>query len=146
MKMLVSACLLGEKCRYDGHSKPCDPVLELKKHHTLIPVCPEILGGLKTPREPSEIRNGRVYSKNGTDLTEHFVLGAIAVLKIATHNGCRTAILKERSPSCGKGKIYDGSFCGKLVEGDGYTASLLSENGISVYGETYFTDCLSSKI
>lgn len=134
-RLLVSACLLGEPCRYDGKSKPCPSVIALSEKYELIPVCPEVLGGLSTPRSPSEIRDGRVISKNGSDVTEFFVTGAMEACKTALENGCETAVLKARSPSCGSGEIYDGSFCGRTVTGDGICAAMLKKNGIRVITE-----------
>ena len=137
MKILVSACLLGEPCRYDGKSKPCEAVLELRKNHTLIPVCPEVMGGLPTPRAASEIQSdGTVRNREGRDVTARYLRGAEEVLRIAQEQHCEAAILKEKSPACGKGQIYDGSFTGTLTEGNGICASLLTENGISVFGES----------
>ena len=143
--ILVSACLLGQACRYDGKSKPKEAVLALMEKFELIPVCPETLGGLSIPRLPSEIRGGAVVSENGADVTEFFVTGAIEALKIAKKQGCETAVLKARSPSCGSGEIYDGSFSGELTEGDGITASLLKKNGITVYTEDEIAVFLSNK-
>ena len=136
MTVLVSACLLGCPCRYDGKSKPNDAVLALLERHTLIPVCPEQMGGLATPRHPAECRDGGVFTQTGADVTEQYRRGAEVALRLAQLYGCTCAILKERSPSCGKGSIYDGSFSRKLVEGDGATAALLKAHGIAVYGES----------
>ncbi len=143
MKIIVSACLLGESCRYDGQSKTCREVAELSKIAELIPICPECLGGLPTPREPSEQRDGRVYSRVGEDVTDAFRLGAERALGIARENGAMCAVLKERSPSCGKNVIYDGSFSGKLTEGMGTAAELIMKNGIKVYGESEVSALLS---
>lgn len=135
--ILVSACLLGEPCRYDGAAKPCDAVTALGERYRLIPVCPEQLGGLPTPRPASEIQpDGRVRNRAGADVTEAYRRGAAEALRVAEENGCRLAVLKEKSPSCGHGKIYDGSFSGVLTEGDGVTAALLTACGIRVIGET----------
>lgn len=134
--ILVSACLLGECCRYDGAAKPCDAVLALQDKYRLVPICPEVMGGLPTPRVPSEIQGDRVRMKNGTDVTQNYHDGAQKALAIARENGCTVAVLKERSPSCGKGLVYDGSFSGRLVSGNGICASLLLENGICVLGES----------
>ncbi len=134
--ILVSACLLGEPCRYDGKSKPCPAVCALQTSHTLIPVCPEVLGGLPTPRTPSEIVGERVMMKDGHDVSENYRRGAQRTLEIARAQGCVTAILKERSPSCGCGKVYDGSFTGTLRDGNGITAALLLSHGIRVLGES----------
>lgn len=133
--ILVSACLLGERCRYDGKSKPCDEVIKLNEKYNLIPVCPEVLGGLETPRTPCEIQNGRVISADGIDRTMEYTTGAQIALEIAKENNCKVAILKSKSPSCGKGKIFDGTFSGTLTDGNGITAQLLTENGIDVYNE-----------
>ena len=137
MKILVSACLLGEPCRYDGKSKPCEAVLKLKERHELIPVCPEVMGGLPTPRTPSECQpDGRVKNYRGEDVTEAYRRGAEAVFAIARETGCNLAILKERSPACGKGRIYDGSFSKALTDGNGVCADLLIKKGIRVIGES----------
>ena len=132
IKLLVSACLLGVCCRYDQKSAPDPAILALAQKHQLVPVCPEQLGGLPTPRPPAEIREGRVLTRDGCDVTENYELGARMALKIARDLGCRAAILKERSPSCGCGEIYDGSFSGHKVIGNGLTARLLIQNGIGV--------------
>lgn len=136
MKILVSACLLGENCKYNGSNNENEEILELAKKHTLIPICPECFAGLPIPRVPSEIKNGRVYSKNGEDLTDEFNDGAEKALYIAEESGCQIAILKERSPSCGFGKIYDGSFTGNIINGNGITAQLLYDHGITILGES----------
>ena len=133
MKILVSACLLGVKCRYDGAEKLNEAVAALSKKHTLIPFCPEIYGGLPTPRDPSEIRDGRVHTCNGKDVTAEYEKGAEAALKIARMLGCDAALLQDRSPSCGVGMIHNGLFDGGLVEGNGVTAKLFTENGIICY-------------
>ena len=137
--ILCSACLLGLKCRYDGKSKLNKKVRELSKKVILIPVCPEQLGGLPTPREPAEQRGDKVITKSGKDITENFVKGAKEVLKIAKIFGAKEAILKQKSPSCGCGKIYDGTFSGKVIKGDGVTASLLKRNRIRVITEEDLT-------
>ena len=137
MKILVSACLLGEPCRYDGKSKPCEAVLQLAKEHTLFPVCPEVLGGLPTPRIPSERQSdGRVKNAAGEDVTVAYQRGAQESLRIAQAEGIKLAILKERSPSCGCSKIYDGSFSKRLTDGKGTTAELLQKHGVRVIGES----------
>ena len=138
--ILVSACLLGEPCRYDGKSKPCERVIALKDTYNLIPICPEVMGGLPTPRTPSEICGERVLMKDGCDVTENYNRGAQKALAIARENACTVAILKEKSPSCGSGLIHNGSFDGGLVEGDGITTLLLKQNGIRVLGESEITE------
>ena len=138
--ILVSACLLGESCRYDGKSKPCERVIALKDTYNLIPICPEVLGGLPTPRVPSEICGERVLMKDGRDVTENYNRGAEIALSIACENACTVAILKEKSPSCGSGLIHNGLFDGGLVEGDGIAAQLLKSAGIRVLGESEITE------
>jgi len=132
---IVSACLAGIKCRYDGTSKPCKKVIELVEQGKAIPVCPEQLGGLLTPREPCEIRNNKIISKNGDDKTNEFQKGAEKALKIAKFFKCNEAILKSKSPSCGCHKIYDGNFTGVLTKGDGIFTQLLKKNKIKVISE-----------
>ena len=124
MNILVSRCLLGEPCRYDGASKPVEEIRQLEKEgHTLIPVCPEVEGGLPAPRPPAEIQeDGRVVNRLGVDVTEQYHTGACRALELARIHGCTVAILKEKSPSCGNGQIYDGSFNGTLIKGQGVTA------------------------
>ncbi len=140
MKILVSACLLGKPCRYDGRSKPCDKVTALldRDDIEIIEICPEQLGGLPTPREPSEICSGKVISRSGKDVTEFFERGAREALKIARESGSTYAILKSLSPSCSPSGVYDGSFSGKLTDGMGVTAKLFRENGITVVSENDF--------
>ena len=134
--IVISACLLGRECRYDGKSKPCQEAIELGKKYKLIPICPEVDGGLPTPRVPSERIGARVMMRDGSDVTENYNKGARAALKACLDNDCNIAVLKERSPSCGKGAIYDGTFTGTLTVGNGVAAELLIANGISVYGES----------
>ena len=136
MRLLVSACLLGCPCRYDGTAKADPRVLALMERHTLIPVCPEQLGGLPTPRLPSERREGGVFDRGGKNVTPQYRQGAEEVLRLARLYGCTHAVLKERSPSCGSGQIYDGSFSHVLVPGSGVAAELLAQNGITVLGES----------
>jgi len=140
MPILVSACLLGVRCRYDGASRPLPGIEKLMETETLIPVCPEQAGGLPTPREPCEIRDGRAVTASGRDVTEIYERGAAEALRLARLYGCRTALLKERSPSCGCREVYDGSFTKTLVPGMGFTAALLAQNGVAVYGESDIPD------
>lgn len=135
MKILVSACLLGCCCRYDGKSKADERVLALGERHTLIPVCPEQLGGLCTPRLPAEIQGDRAIRKDGADVTAEYKKGAREALRLYELLSCDCAILKARSPSCGKGIIYDGTFTGTLTEGNGITASLFRQKNIRVFTE-----------
>jgi len=135
-KLLVSACLLGIPCRYDGQSKEYPHIDRLKEKYELVPVCPEVMGGLSIPREAGEIKDRRVLTKDGESLSFAYATGARAALSLAFRRGCTKALLKEKSPSCGSGKIYDGSFSRTLTDGDGVTAALLKKYGIKVYGET----------
>ena len=132
---IVSACLAGKKYRFDGCSKPCQKIIDLVEQGEAVPVCPEGLGGLSTPREPAEQQGDRVITKSGRDVTEEFEQGAEAALKIAQENRCTEAVLKSKSPSCGSGKVFDGTFSGKLVEGDGVFAKKLKDSGIEVISE-----------
>lgn len=134
--LLISACLLGIPCRYDGRSVKAVDVSALREKYNLIPVCPEIYGGLPTPRTPSERQGDKTVMKDGRDVTENYLLGAKASYDLCLELGCKKALLKEKSPSCGKGKIYDGSFTGTLTEGNGVTAEYLIARGIEVYGES----------
>lgn len=132
MKLLVSACLLGIRCRYNGTAKTNEAILRLAEKHTLIPFCPEVYGGLSTPREPSEIRDGRVFARTGEDVTAQFQVGAEEAVKTARLTGCDVAVLQDRSPSCGVGVVHNGLFDGGLVPGDGVAAGLLRESGVRV--------------
>lgn len=134
-KILVSACLLGVPCRYDGKSKPNSDVIALGNEYELIPVCPECLGGLSTPRLPAEIQGERVIRIDGVDVTMEYNLGAEKALEIAKSNGVSIAVLKSKSPSCSKGQIYDGTYTRTLVNGKGITACLLERNDIKVIDE-----------
>ena len=137
--VLISACLLGVACRYDGCKKPlpASVIEKLQQQYHLIPICPEIMGGLPTPRLPAEIQPDRkVMRSDGGDVTENYRKGAEEALHLAELFHCKLAILKEKSPSCGMGKIYDGSFSKTLVAGNGITAELLKETGICVIGES----------
>ena len=136
MKLLVSACLLGISCRYDGQSRYCDGIERLAAKYEFVPFCPEIYGGLSTPRLPCEIVGERVIRSDGEDMTEQYKRGAEQALMLCKRLGCSAALLKENSPSCGCGRIYDGSFSGQFCDGDGVTARLLKENNINVYGES----------
>lgn len=140
MRILVSACLLGVSCRYDGKSKPHPAVLALQAQHQLIPVCGEAFGGLPTPRIPAERVGDRVLTEAGRDVTAEYRRGAEEVLALARRLDCKVALLKERSPSCGTGEIYDGSFTRTLTAGDGVTAELLRASGIAVFGESRLAD------
>ena len=142
-KLLVSACLLGLGCRYDGKEVGSVDLSPLYEKYDLIPVCPEIYGGLPTPRTPSERVGDRVLMRGGADVTAEFSRGAEYTLKICEAVGAELALLKEKSPSCGCGVIYDGSFTGALVPGLGVTAERLISAGISVFGESEIEKLLS---
>ena len=136
MNILVSACLLGEACRYDGKSKGDERVIALSKEHNLIPVCPERDGGLSIPRDPCERIGDKVLTKEGKDCTKEYRKGAEIALDLRKKHSCKYAVLKLNSPSCGCRGIYDGSFTRNLIENKkGVAAELLSENGIVVLGE-----------
>ncbi|MGI6188404.1 MAG: DUF523 domain-containing protein [Clostridiales bacterium] len=143
--LLVSACLVGINCKYNGGNNYVPEIADLVKQGKAVPLCPEQLGGLPTPRIPVEIKGGSaedvlkgtavVIRKDGTDVTSNFIKGAIEVLRFCKDNGIELAILKSRSPSCGKGSIYDGTFSGRLIDGDGIAAYMLMDNGIHVITE-----------
>ncbi|MCD4818869.1 MAG: DUF523 domain-containing protein [Candidatus Cloacimonetes bacterium] len=133
--IIVSACLAGIYCRWDGGSNPCKQVIEMVEKGIAIPVCPEQLGGLSTPRIPCEQIGNRVFSQEGIDVTHNFEKGANEALRIAQMIKCNKAILKANSPSCGSGMIYDGTFSGKLIPGDGIFVKLLKKYNIFVLSE-----------
>ncbi|HML67136.1 MAG TPA: DUF523 domain-containing protein [Clostridia bacterium] len=133
--ILISACLLGVPCRYDGTGTGDKRILSLAETHHLVPVCPEQLGGLPTPRPPAERHDTRVLTRDERDVTAAFARGAEETLRLAKLFSCRIAILKSNSPSCGSGQIYDGCFCGRLIPGDGMTAALLKAEGLTVLSE-----------
>ena len=132
MKIAVSACLLGENCKYNGGNNYSEKVSEYIKGHEVVPVCPEVLGGLPIPRESAEIVNGKVSHKDGTSVDKEFRRGAETALKIIKEQQVDFVILQSRSPSCGVNTIYDGSFSGKIISGQGVFADLLQKNGIKV--------------
>ena len=136
-KLLISACLIGENCKYSGGSNALQEqqLRQLQMCYELIPVCPEQMGGLPTPRTPAERRGDRVITRDGRDVTAEFYAGAGKVLGIARDQKIGKALLKSRSPSCGRDRIYDGTFTGTLIRGNGVTAQTLIERGISVYTE-----------
>lgn len=141
-RVLVSACLLGVNCRYSGDGALMEGARELMARAELIPVCPEMLGGLPTPRPPAERKDGRVINCEGGDVTEAYARGAREALSLARLFGAKCALLKERSPSCGAGEIYDGSFSCARIPGDGVAAALLKAHGVEVYGETRLSELL----
>ena len=136
MILLISACLLGTPCRYDGKSREVSPeIAALAERHTLIPICPEVMGGLSTPRPPAERQGERIVNSLGIDVTEAYRRGAEETLALCRRHGADGVILKDMSPSCGTAGIYDGSFTRRRTEGMGVTAELLSASGIPVYDE-----------
>lgn len=140
--LIVSACLLGIPCRYDGKSQTNESVWKLAETFRLFPVCPEVMGGLPTPREPMEIQGDKVMSRSGLDGTDAYKKGADAVLALAKRQGCRAALLKERSPSCGAGSVHNGKFDGGMIPGNGIAADLLIRNGIAVFNENQIDDLI----
>lgn len=143
--ILISSCLCGEKCKYSGGDNYCQKVMDLTRKEAVLKVCPEVFGGLSTPRLPSEIVGGtaedvlacraKVINQAGEDVTAYFTRGAQMVLNLAKQNGIQKAIFKANSPSCGKGYIYDGRFDQKLIEGNGITTQVLLNEGIEVITE-----------
>ncbi len=141
--LLISACLLGYCCRYDGSNNgPIPELMQLKRRYHLIPICPEQLGGLKTPRLPAERLGDRVVNCEGEDITAAYERGAREALRMARLFGCTNAILKSRSPSCGPDEVYDGTFTHTVVRRPGTTAELLTANGVSVIDETRIAQLL----
>lgn len=137
---LVSGCLLGNCCRYDGLHQKNEKVIAFLKDKEYIAICPECMGGLSTPREPSEIVDGKVKTRSGLDVTEAFNRGAKQSVELAKKFSCKQAILKENSPSCGSYFVYDGSFQGKIISGVGISAKMLTENGIEVISSAIFDE------
>ena len=135
--LLISACLLGSSCKYSGGSNalPGETLAALRERYRLIPVCPECAGGLPVPRTPAERQGRWVADRDGRDVTAQYEKGALVALRLARMFGCEAALLKERSPSCGSGEIYDGSFSGRLIPGYGTAAELLHDLGVAVCGE-----------
>lgn len=134
-KIIISGCLFGNNCRYKGDNCKSEELLALSKEHTLIPICPEQMGGLSTPRNPAEIVGDRVISNKGDDVTAEYNKGADTALYIARLNNADVAVLKANSPSCGKGIIYDGTFSGNKKEGNGVTVKKFLDAGIPVFSE-----------
>lgn len=136
--ILISSCLLGKNCKYNGGNNYNVDVLKLSEKYNLIEICPEVMGGLSIPRIPCEIIENKVINKEGIDCTEQYNIGAKLSLEIAKKNNCKYAILKENSPSCGFGTIYDGTFTSTKRNGNGIAADLLYKNGIVVLNENNF--------
>ena len=131
-KILVSACLLGVNCKYDGGNNSSKEIDEFLKDYEIIPICPEIMGGLPTPRLAAEAKGNRVINLEGQDVTRNFQKGAEETLFLAKKYDVKKVLLKARSPSCGNGKVYDGTFTKTLIDGDGITTKILKENGIEI--------------
>ncbi len=142
-RVIFSQCLLGIPCRYDGKCAANEAVREIACREGWIPVCPEILGGLSTPRPSAERVGDRVMNLAGQDVTENYHRGAEQALDIAKMYGAKYALLKEKSPSCGCGRIYDGTFSRNLIPGDGVTAELFKQNNIEVFGETRLEELMN---
>ncbi len=140
IRYVVSACLAGSACRYDGTARPCPAVMALVKQGQALPLCPETLSGLPAPRPPSEWKEGRVFSRDGQDVSQAFARGAERALHKALASGAVAAILKARSPSCGVREIYDGTFSGRLIPGRGLWAQKLAEAGLELYDEEHLPD------
>lgn len=134
-KLLVSACFVSKGYKYDGDANINIKIIELEQKYEFVFICPEVFGGLPVPRYPSEILGDKVVNIIGEDVTQNFNLGAIKALELAKKHNCKKALLKAKSPSCGKGMVYDGTFSHTLKEGHGITVRLLMENGIEVYTE-----------
>ena len=134
-KILVSACFLHNGYKYDGGANINEKIKGLAEKYEFVLICPEVFGGLSTPRLPSEIVNDKVLNSIGEDVTNAFICGANKALELAKKHGVKKAILKAKSPSCGKGMIYDGTFSHQVTSGNGVAAALLMENGIEVYTE-----------
>ena len=138
MKILVSACLLGVNCKYTGGNNYNEKIMEYLSDKEIIPICPEIMGGLPTPRKASEIKGDKVFMIDGVDVTANFQKGAKETLELAKKLGVTKALLKAKSPSCGYKKIYDGTFTDTLIDGNGITAELLEKNGFEILTEKDF--------
>ena len=138
--LLVSSCLLGNNVKYNGKNNYVADIEKIKNKYNIIVVCPEVMGGLPIPRIPSEILNDRVVNKEGTDVTNNFYAGANIALELVKKYNIKKALLKEGSPSCGSNYIYDGTFSGTKVEGQGITAKELSKLGVKIYNEKQIED------
>lgn len=145
MKIMVSACLLGDNVKYNEGNNQNNELIEFLQNHEVFKVCPEVMGGLKVPRIPAEIVNDKVINQEGMDVTDNYENGAKKVLKIVQDNNIKIAILKKNSPSCGSNYIYDGTFSHKLIKGDGITTKLLKENGIKVFNEDNYYEIKNDK-
>ena len=140
MQIMVSSCLLGKKTKYNGESNRQDTLIDFLKDYEVIPICPEVLGGLPIPRKSAERIANRVVTCDNDDVTENFLNGALKTLEIAQKKNIKFAILKKNSPSCGYGKIYDGTFSHQLITGNGMTADLLAKEGIIILNEDNYQE------
>ena len=143
--ILVSACLLGDNVKYNGGNNYDERIEKLKEYYDIVPICPEMFGGLPTPRIPSEIKGDSIINKKGKDVTFEFNKGAHKVINIVNFCHCKKAILMDRSPSCGVHKVYNGKFNGTLIDGMGYTAKLLKAKGIELYTIDEIDQLISEK-
>ena len=144
-KLLISECLFGVPCRYDGKDNYIETIEALKEYYELVPVCPEVLGGLSTPRDPAERQGERICTVNGADVTDEFVRGAQLTVDIALKYGCKQALMKAKSPSCGYKRIYDGTFTRTMKNGHGCTVEALLEKNITIYTENDIELLLAKK-
>ncbi|MDU2441795.1 MAG: DUF523 domain-containing protein [Veillonella sp.] len=144
-KLLISECLFGVHCRYDGKDNYIETIEALKEYYELVPVCPEVLGGLSTPRDPAERQGERICTVNGADVTDEFVRGAQLTVDIALKYGCKQALMKAKSPSCGYKRIYDGTFTRTMKNGHGCTVEALLEKNITIYTENDIELLLAEK-
>ncbi len=142
LKILVSACLLGENCKYNGKNNLNEKVISLQEKCILIPICPEVLGNLPTPRIPSEVCGEEVFDREGKNVTKNFQTGAYKALQTALNNHIHYALLKEKSPSCGVKYRYDGTFTGTVIEDSGITTKILQEHNIKVFSELEIDELL----
>jgi uncharacterized protein YbbK (DUF523 family) len=142
VNILVSSCLLGTNCKWNGKNNAKEKVKQLGEHYTLVPFCSEVLGGMPTPRIPSERVGDKVLNQIGLDATKNFKNGAKKVLELAQINKCKYAVLKDHSPSCGVQQIYDGNFQRKLIPGKGVTTELLESHGIKCFTEDEVEDLI----
>ena len=140
MKIMISACLLGDNVKYNGKNNKNADLIKFLDDYDIIKICPEVMGGLPIPRSPSEIKDNSIINKDGYDVSEYFYKGANKVLEIALRNNIKIAILKEKSPSCGSNYIYDGTFSNSIIEGIGITAKLLKDNGIIILNENNYQE------
>lgn len=138
----ASRCLIGENCTYAGKNNLCKTIQELYKQGKVLPLCPEVLGGLPIPRTPCEIVNGKVIDQKGIDKTKEYQLGAKIALEKCLEKDIKIVVVKAKSPSCGKGQIYDGTFSHQLIEGDGIFVQMLKEHGIQVFTENEVEEVL----